>query len=202
MSDNHQKQQFGITTLTSQHKSIRKLKREFPISIHGNKIWKSSWILIDHFQKNPIPHTYKVLEIGCGWGLTAIYLNKTFSCDMTGLDGDANVEPYLLLHKDINQAKVSFIAQTFETLSKKQLSEYDMVIAADVCFWDELADVHFQLIRRAIKAGVKKIVYADPIRSPFENLAERCLNRFDAKVNHVDIDGINKASGALMIINN
>ena len=198
----HQKQQFGITTLTSQHKAIRKLKRDYPVSIHGNKIWKSSLILIDYFQQNPINQHCKVLELGCGWGLTAIYLNKTFGCHITALDADANVEPYLRLHESINEAEVDFVAQKFENLTKKQLSAFDLIIAADVCFWDELADVHFKLIKRAVDAGVKKIVYADPIRSPFEALAERCADRFYAELDYVETQGIKTVSGALMVIEN
>ncbi len=53
---------------------------------------------------------------------------------------------------------------------------------ADICFWDELTPVLFNLIRRALDQDVKRIIIADPGRSPFYDLAERCQARFNARV--------------------
>ena len=58
------REQFGITRLTSQHKDIKRLRKQYPTSIHGNKIWKSSFILMDYFKQHPIPKDWKVLELG------------------------------------------------------------------------------------------------------------------------------------------
>ena len=32
-----------------------------------------------------------------------------------------------------------------------------MLIAADICFWDELVDPVYNLVKRAVNAGVKKV---------------------------------------------
>ncbi len=196
------REQFGITRLTSQHKDIKRLRKQYPTSIHGNKIWKSSFILMDYFKQHPIPNDWKVLELGCGWGLTAIYLNKTYGCYITAVDADKDVAPYLELHAEINNAQVTFLPAYFEKLTAKKLAEFDLIVAADVCFWDELEDIHYNLINRAIKAGVKKIVYADPIRAPFEGLIERCIEKHCADVIDVELPKPNQARGALMIIEN
>ncbi len=196
------KQQFGITTLTSQHKDIRQLKRNYPTSIHGNKIWKSSLLLMHYFQHNPIPEHWHVLELGCGWGLTSIYLNKTFGCHITAVDADENVEPYLRLHEKVNGCHITFWPKYFENITQEELSQFDLIVAADVCFWDELEDIHYHLIETAVEAGVKKIVYADPIRSPFEALASRCSDDYFAEVEELELDKPNQARGALMVIEN
>jgi len=202
MTTAHEKTVFGIQILGSQHKDIKRLRRQYPTSIHGNKVWKSSFLLMDYFTKNPIPKHYKVLELGCGWGLSSIFINKTFGCEVTAVDADKDVHPYLEHLANINDAHVHFQANYFEKITKKQLADYDLIIAADVCFWDELENIHYNLINRAIKAGVKKIVYADPIRSPFEALAERCIEKHLADLVDVELSAPQKARGALLIIEN
>ena len=58
----------------------------------------------------------------------------------------------------------------------------DLITGADICFWDELTPVLFNLIRRALDQGVQQVIIADPGRSPFYDLAERCKARFNARV--------------------
>ncbi len=142
------------------------------------------------------------MELGCGWGLASIYLHKEFGCKTVGVDADDAVFPYLDLHADINNANVSTLQKRFEKITTKELSNYDVLIAADVCFWDELSDIHFNLIKRAIKAGVKKIIYADPERAPFLELAERCADKLYAEVFEAELKRPVKARGGLMIIEN
>lgn len=192
---------FGLSVLNSKHKDIKKLKKEYPTSIHGDKVWDSSYLLMDYFKKNPLKKKDRVLELGCGWGLASIYLNQNFGCKVTGCDADEDVFPYLQLHAEKNKAKVDTLQKRFEKLSKKDLAEYDVIIAADVCFWDELTDVHYKLIKRAIKAGVKKIVYADPERSPFVELSEKCHTKLYADVYEKQLKRP-EAYGVMMVIEN
>jgi hypothetical protein len=42
--------------------------------------------------------------------------------------------------------------------------------------------VLFNLIRRSLKAGVERVLIADPGRDPFYQLAERCEKAFNARV--------------------
>ena len=193
---------FGVTVLKSAHPEIKQLKKASPTSIHGNKFWGSSYLLMDYFKKNPLDKNDRVLELGCGWGLAGIYLNKNYGCEVTGVDADAAVFPYMDLHAKINKAKIKPLQKYFEKITKKDLAKYDVIIAADVCFWDELEDIHFNLIKRAIKAGVKKIVYADPERQPFIDLAERCVDKHFADVYEKELKKPVKTQGSLMIIEN
>ena len=70
---------FGLKILNSNHKDIRRLKREGHIAtIHGNKFWNSSFLIMDYLKKNPLERKVRVLEIGCGWGLLGIYCATNF----------------------------------------------------------------------------------------------------------------------------
>lgn len=193
---------FNTTVLNSQHKDIKRLKKDYPTSIHGNKIWKSSYLLMDYFTDNPIDKNLKVLELGCGWGPTGIFLNTHFDAKVTAVDADGDVFPYIELHCDINNAEVEFWETKFEDISASELAEYDIIVAADVCFWDELAQIHQALIGTAIKAGVKKIVYADPERQPFLDLALYCEEHFFADNYEVSLPEPINARGAIMVIEN
>ena len=193
---------FGITVLKAAHPEIKKLKKNSPTSIHGNKFWGSSYLLMDYFKNNPMKKNQRVMELGCGWGLAGIYLNKNYGCRVTGVDADDAVFPYLDLHAEINKAEISTLQKRFEKITRKELADYDILIAADVCFWDELEDIHYKLINRAISAGVSKIIYADPEREPFLNLAERCVNKHFADVYEKELKKPVKVRGSLMVIEN
>lgn len=194
---------FGVTILTSQHKEIRRIKRkqENP-SIHGNKFWGSSYLIMDYLQQNPLKTGCKVLELGCGWGLAGIYCAKYYQANVTGMDADDAVFPYLQLHAEVNNVAITTKQQYFEKITTKQLAEYDLIIAADICFWDELADTVFNLVKRACKAGVEKIIIADPERPPFFNLAERCIDQYYAELEHHAINQPRRATGCLLVIEN
>ncbi len=194
---------YGVKLLTSQHKDIRKLKRDAEApSIHGNKFWGSSYLIMDYLQKNPPQKGCRVLELGCGWGLASIYCAKKYKAKVTGIDADDAVFPYLQLHAAHNDVEVKTKKQYFEKITTKQLEKYDMIIAADICFWDDLADIVYKLIRRACKAGVGKIIIADPQRSPFLEMSERCVNKFYAELEPWSVKKPRSASGSLLIIEN
>ncbi len=199
-----EQQAFDLKILNAKSPEIRKLKKLYPTSIHGNKFWGSSFLLMDHFRKHPIASNVKALELGCGWALASIYLNKRYLTEMHCIDADSDVFAYANLHAHINQATIQTLQKRFEKITKSELAQYEVIIAADVCFWDELTAIHFNLIRRALKAGVKKIVYADPERSPFTDLYERCLEQLKEENVSVSIEDARvkslKASGKLLII--
>ena len=74
-------------------------------------------------------------------------------------------------------------------------------LGADICFWDELTPELFNMIRRARRAGISKVMIADPCRSPFEELADRCDDAFDS-VERVEkwLKTPVRASGELLIV--
>ncbi len=193
----------GVRIPTASHPAIRRLKREgYEPSIHGNKLWGSSALLIDYLKKNPPEHTKRVLDVGCGWGIAGIWCAKKFGSKVTSVDADPDVFPYLQAASDLNSVETKHLVSRFEKLSTKQLEKFDLMIAADVCFWDELVKPVTNLVNRAVKAGVKQILIADPERSPFFEIAERCADKHCAEVLEWQTRGSVEASGAIMVLEN
>ena len=188
---------------TSSHPAIRKLKRqdEQP-ALHGNKLWKSSFLLIDYLNSHRPTHSAKVLDVGCGWGISGIWCAKALGSEVTSVDADKTVFPYLDAVARINQVHTQTLASRFEKLTRAQLSQFDMLIAADICFWDELVNPVSNMINRAVEAGVKHILIADPERSSFLTMAESCVEKHCAELFEWQTSDPIAARGALLLIEN
>lgn len=193
-------EELGVKRMTSKHPEIKKLKKQYPTSIHGNKFWSSSYLLMDYLNDNPPKKKTRILEIGCGWGLTAIYCSKQFGCKVTGVDADPDVFPYLQAHADLNKVKIKQLVRKFEKLDVETLSEYDLIIGGDICFWNELNDTLFKLFKRAKKAGVAKAVIADPQRQPFIDLCARLDNHFSHEVWDWELPKPTPADGDILVV--
>lgn len=193
----------GTIMPTASHPDIRKVKREgnYP-SIHGNKLWKSSCLVIDYLKQNPPEHADSVIDVGCGWGASGIWCAQKLGSDVTSMDADPDVFPFLEVAADLNDVTTTPLVSRFEKLSKRQLSKFDLLIAADICFWDELVDPVYKMVNRAVKAGVKQIVIADPERPTFHEMAARCVEKHCAEVIEWETRSPIKAHGALLVIHN
>ena len=135
-------------------------------------------MLIDYIKQGGLPNDLNVMEIGCGWGLPGIYCAKTYQSMVTCLDKDAAVFPFLQLHADINHVHISTLNKGFEWLTTDILSGVDVLIGAEICFWDEMVPMLINLIHSARQAGVRLILLADPGRAPFEDLMGHCLAQY------------------------
>jgi predicted nicotinamide N-methyase len=193
----------GVTMPTSSHPLVRQIRRQgvYP-SIHGNKLWKSSRLLIDYLDKNRPVHSERVLDVGCGWGIAGIWCAKTLGSRVTSMDADASVFPFLAATAELNGVTATPLVSRFENLSTRQLAGFDMLIAADICFWEELVNPVFNLVNRAVNAGVKHIVIADPERSTFLDMAQRCQARHSAELFEWRTLRPVKARGALLVLEN
>ena len=166
------RQAYGVRLLLSQHPEIRKLKRINAPSAHGNRLWKSTWLLIDYLHRRGLPEGLRVMEIGCGWGLLGIYCAKKYGARVIAVDLDEEVFPYLDLHARVNEVQISTLKKDFDGLTVKHLQEIDLLIGADVCFWDTLVRPLKNLILRALRAKVQEVLISDPGRTPFEEIGE------------------------------
>lgn len=193
----------GVIMPTGSHPHIRKVKRQgnYP-SIHGNKLWKSSCLLIDYLRQNRPEHAETVIDVGCGWGAAGIWCAKKLGADVTSMDADPDVFPFLQVAADLNGVSTTPLVSRFEKLKKRQLRQFDMLIAADICFWDELVDPVFNMVDRAVKAGVKHILIADPERPTFHEMAARCVDRHCAEIVDWTTRSPIKARGAILVIQN
>ncbi len=174
---------FKIKRMTASHPAMQKLKREGHIaSIHGNKHWPSADLLMDFLQEHPLPKRKRIIDVGCGWGLSGIYCAKTFDAKVTAVDADDAVFPYLHAHAALNDVAIKTHHGDFKSLKGKVLDKVHTVVGTDICFWDELVKPLYGVIKRAMNAGAKRIVIVDPGRSPFFELAKKCEKKFDAEL--------------------
>jgi len=193
---------YGVKILNSRHKDIQSLKRAGNIAeMHGNKFWNSSFLIMDYLKKHPLKKKVRILEIGCGWGLLGIYCAKQFDARVTGVDIDKNVLAYMDLHAKINKIDVVTRQCSFEQLTTKKLQAFDIIVGADICYWDEMTKLLLNLIARAKKAGVKQIIIADPCRQPFTDLAELCKKKYkNVSVEEKFLKRPVPASGEILIL--
>ena len=174
---------FGLTMLAPSHPEVRRLQHDAARpSLHGHKVWPTSFVLMDYLHQRGVPPRARVLDLGCGWGLVGIACAKTFQAQVTGLDADTAVFPYLQLHAQRNGVHIATRHGTFADLAPQDLAAFDLIVGADICFWEELVDPLYQLVRHGIAVGVAEILVADPGRPPFDELCARCVQQGDAEV--------------------
>ncbi|HTR01357.1 MAG TPA: methyltransferase [Candidatus Acidoferrum sp.] len=191
----------GVKIYPPDHKRVQKLLTgDSEPEIHGDKVWFSSYFIMDHLEANPPEPKTRILDIGCGWGALAIYCVKQFRAKVTGVDADKYVFPLLDLHAKLNNVNVGKKVSKYEDLKPDFLAKQDIILGGDICFWDELVEPLHTLIKNALDAGVKKIVIADPGRPPFLRLARRCRKLYKGKLKSVKITAPRRNDGYLLII--
>jgi len=173
---------YGLTLLHPSHPEVRRLQHAAVPSLHGHKVWPSSWVLLDYLHQRGVPSRTRVLELGCGWGLVGIACAKLFQAQVTELDADAAVFPYLQLHAQRNGVHLATRHGSFADLTSPDLAAFELIVGADICFWEELVAPLYRLVRHGVAAGVAEILLADPGRPPFDELCARCLQQGDAEV--------------------
>jgi predicted nicotinamide N-methyase len=172
----------GVRLLLSRHPEIRKLKRLHSPAFHGNKLWSSSWLLMDYLKKRGLPDGARLMEVGCGWGLAGIYCAKKNGAIVTAVDKDDEVFPYLKLHAQVNRVEISTLKADFQNLRMQRMQQVDVVIGADICYWDKMVDPLRRFIRRALRCGVKQVLVTDPGRPTFEKIAAYFVKNGTGKV--------------------
>lgn len=174
----------GIDLPKSQHKMVRTLRRGgFEPSLHGNKVWRSSTVLMDYLLQHPPKKNPRVMDIGCGWGALSTFMAVNFNARVTAVDADASLAPYVDMVTTLNgTSRVKFVARRFEKITTKDLAGIHTLVGSEICFWDEMTKPLYNLIRRALNAGVKQVLIADPGRTPFLNLVDMCEDKFDSEM--------------------
>lgn len=178
--DRHLLTLHGIHAMRASHPAARRLKRQQPgHSAHGNKVWLSSFVLLDYLHDNPPPTAIKAMDLGCGWGFSSVFLAKKFAAEVTAVDLDGSLQRYVELQCQLNQTEVTFKRGRFQQLTARELGQHHTIIGADICFWDSLAEVLYKLIRRALRGGTVQIILADPGRPPFWALVEQVASELE-----------------------
>ena len=192
----------GLRVPYARNPRVRAIKRQgHHPSIHGTKLWSSSGVLIDYIASTTAIAPQSVIDAGCGWGLAGIWCAKTFGSPVASIDADASVMPYLELVAELNEVEVTPVVARFENLDAGLLSATDWLIAADVCFWEELVDPVTNMIERAIQSGTKRIMISDPRRQPFFTVADKILSEYGGELVEWRV-GSSRHSGVILVIEN
>ena len=201
-TDKHLRVISGLSVPYASHPQVRALKRSGRRpSLHGTKLWGASQILMDYLASTTQTQPKTVIDAGCGWGLSGIWCAKHLQATVASLDADPDVIPYLELTAKINGTEVTPIVGRFEDLGSDLLSATDLLIGADICFWDELVDPVMAMITSAIEGGTKRIVIAEPQRAPFLAVCEHILEHFGGELLEWRAPAT-KTVGALLVIEN
>lgn len=202
-SSPQQFERFSIHRMSASHPAMRKLRRDGHIaSIHGNKHWPAADLLMDYFEQNPMPKRKRVIDAGCGWGLGGIYCARRFKSSVLGVDADDAVFPYLQAHAELNGVEIEEYNGTFQKVKGKLLDDVYAVIGADICFWDEMVKPLHGLIKRSLEAGAKRVAIADPGRSPFFKLSEKCAKKYGGELLEWQSDEYPELDGFILEIRN
>lgn len=170
----------GVRFYQSRDPEIRALKREHSPDGFGYRIWTSCWLLMEYLKDLRLPEGLRVMDVGCGWGLAGIYCAKVLGASVTAVDADPEVFPFLRLHAELNDVELEILERRLEDLTAVDLAGIDLLIGADICFWDEMLQPMLDLVDRALTAGVGLILISDPGRGSFNDLAEACAQHHDA----------------------
>lgn len=193
----------GIAALTSTHRDVRRLKRQSEApAIHGNKVWSSSYAIMQYLDENPLPENQSVLDIGCGFGTLSCYFSKIQKARVLATDADAHVQPFFKVTCEENAVVMPFKAMRIEKMTKSFLTDFDVLVGADICFWDEMTALLYKLINRATQAGVKQIYIADPGRQPFWDLANLAADKFYGTVKSIKTGKTKRSEKYILTINN
>jgi len=166
--------------LKPSHPQLRQLKKQHKPSSQGYKMWNSTWLLLDYLARKGLPPGSRLLDAGCGWGLASICGARRHGAQVTAVDIDPEVFPFLNLHADLNQVKIRTLEAGFEQISTPLLQRQDVLTGADICFKDQLVAPLYHLIEGALEAGVQQVVIADPGRRPFKKLSAECSQKLGA----------------------
>jgi predicted nicotinamide N-methyase len=168
---------YGIYLMETRHRLIRRLRKAYQPSVHGHKTWNSSFLLMDYLLHEPLPRRCRVLEIGCGWGPGSIFCASRFRAEVTALDIDKEVFPFMDVLAALNAVEIRHLTARFERLTAAQLAGYDVIIGSDICFWESLVKPLQRLVNRALGAGVKRIILTDPGRPTFYEFCDLARKR-------------------------
>ena len=173
---------YGLNVPLANHRRIRKLKGEFSPTNHGNKVWPSSWVMVDYISRSDDFARKRVMDIGCGWGLSGVFCAKKHGASVVAVDGDDDVFAYLDVVAETNGVELDFYNLEIDEVNRNLLKGVDIIIGSDICYSEDLVDPLRRLVQRARRASVKQVLISDPGRWPFDDLAELYANRRGVEV--------------------
>lgn len=172
--------------LRSSHRLIRRLKKHFAPSVHGTKTWGAAFILMDYLSSHRPRRGTRIMDVGCGWGPASVYCAHRFRAEVTAVDRDPEVFPFLETLAALNGVelgeRLTFQQAEFGKIDSHLLAAQQLLIGSDICFWDELVAPLARMVARGLRQGIEEVLISDPGRQPFFDLADRLGRRFHTEL--------------------
>lgn len=135
-------------------------------------VWPSSEVLA-HFMSDFDIEQKRILEIGCGIGLTSLLLNQR-KANITATDYHPEAEAFLLKNTLLNKdTSIPFI-RTGWADELSQLGEFDLILGSDILYEQEHADLLSEFINQHAKSECE-IIIVDPGRGRHASFSKKMV---------------------------
>lgn len=135
-------------------------------------IWPSSIVLANHMLDYEIEGK-RILEIGCGMGLSSLMLNGRHA-DITATDYHPEAERFLVRNTLLNQGKNIAFQRVDWADDKSDLGLFDIVIGSDLLYEDEHIELLADFIQRHA-SPVCEVIIVDPGRGRKTKLSTKLI---------------------------
>src|SRR5574344_526722 len=96
-------------------------------------VWPSAEVLANYIQNYDFKDK-RILEVGCGIGLSSLLLNK-LNANITATDYHPEAEKFLDANTDLNEdEEIPFIRASWEDEFQKELGKFDLIIGSDLLY--------------------------------------------------------------------
>ncbi|NOQ36940.1 MAG: methyltransferase domain-containing protein [Methylococcaceae bacterium] len=125
-------------------------------------VWQSSEVLA-HFLFDYEIAGKRILEVGCGIGLTSLMLNHR-QANITATDYHPEVESFLLENTQLNKGnKIPFVRTGWDD-EDSGLGEFDLIVGSDLLYEGDHVDLLSTFINQHAKPHCE-VILVDPGRS-------------------------------------
>ncbi len=137
-------------------------------------IWDSSLILA-HFIFDFEILGKRILEVGCGIGLSSLVLNHRLA-DITATDYHPEVRGFLLENTRLNKAKeIPFIRTGWDD-DESALGKFDLIIGSDLLYESDHAEMLSKFIDQHA-APICEVIIVDPGRGNHAKFSKKMVTR-------------------------
>lgn len=124
-------------------------------------VWPSSEVLA-HLMSDFAIKDKRILEIGCGIGLTSLMLNQR-EADITATDYHPEAEDFLKQNTGLNEGAAIPFVRTGWADDVSTLGKFDLILGSDILYEDEHADLLSSFIDQHAQKECE-VVIVDPGR--------------------------------------
>lgn len=133
-------------------------------------IWPSGLVLAHHMANYDI-RAKRILEIGCGIGLSSLVLNER-GADITATDQHPEAERFLLRNTELNDAATIKFERNDWADDTSSIGKFDLIIGSDLLYEDEQIELLANYVARHAKPK-SDVILVDPGRGRKNKMIKR-----------------------------